>query len=37
MLEHFIAELVDFLDYYDNHRIKAKLLGMITDRVHIMV
>lgn len=27
-LEHFKAELVDYLDYYNNRRIKAKLLGM---------
>ena len=24
-LEHFKAELIDFLDYYNNRRIKAKL------------
>ena len=27
-LEHFKAELVDYLVYYSNHRIKAKLKGL---------
>jgi len=27
-IEHFKAELVDYLDYYNNHRIKAKLKGL---------
>ena len=27
-LEHFKQELVDYLDYYNNHRIKAKLKGL---------
>ena len=27
-LEHFKAELADYLDYYNNHRIKAKLKGL---------
>ena len=27
-LEHFKAELIDFLDYYNNRRIKAKLNGL---------
>ena len=27
-LEHFKAELIDFLDYYNNRRIKAKLKGL---------
>ena len=26
-LEHFKAELIDYLVYYSNHRIKAKLKG----------
>ena len=26
--EHFKAELIDFLDYYNNRRIKAKLTGL---------
>ena len=26
--EHFKAELIDFLDYYNNRRIKAKLKGL---------
>jgi transposase InsO family protein len=27
-VEHFIAELIDYLDYYNNRRIKAKLEGL---------
>ena len=27
-IEHFKAELVDYLDYYNNRRIKAKLKGL---------
>ena len=27
-MEHFKRELVDYLDYYNNHRIKAKLKGL---------
>lgn len=27
-MEHFAAELTDYLDYYNNHRIKAKLKGL---------
>lgn len=27
-MEHFKAELIDFLDYYNNRRIKAKLKGL---------
>ena len=27
-VEHFIAELNDYLDYYNNRRIKAKLKGL---------
>jgi len=27
-IDHFKAELVEYLDYYNNHRIKAKLKGM---------
>ena len=27
-LEHFKAELIDYLVYYSNHRIKAKLKGL---------
>lgn len=27
-IEHFKAELIDYLDYYNNHRIKAKLKGL---------
>jgi transposase InsO family protein len=27
-LEHFINELIDYLDYYNNRRIKAKLQGL---------
>ena len=27
-LEHFKQELVDYLDYYNNRRIKAKLKGL---------
>ena len=27
-MEHFKAELIDYLDYYNNHRIKAKLKGL---------
>lgn len=27
-IEHFIAELVEYLDYYNNRRIKAKLKGL---------
>ena len=27
-IEHFERELVDHLDYYNNHRIKAKLKGL---------
>ena len=27
-LEHFKRELVDYLDYYNNRRIKAKLKGL---------
>ena len=27
-LEHFKAELIDFPDYYINHRINAKLKGL---------
>ena len=26
--EHFKAELIDFLDYYNNRKIKAKLNGL---------
>lgn len=27
-IEHFISELIDYLDYYNNHRIKTKLKGL---------
>lgn len=27
-MEHFIRELIDYLDYYNNRRIKAKLKGL---------
>ncbi len=27
-MEHFKVELIDYLDYYNNRRIKAKLKGM---------
>lgn len=27
-IEHFIAELIEYLDYYNNRRIKAKLKGL---------
>ena len=27
-LEHFKAELIDYLDYYNNRRIKLKLRGL---------
>lgn len=27
-VEHFVSELVDYLDYYNNRRIKAKLQGL---------
>ena len=27
-IEHFKAELIDYLDYYNNRRIKAKLKGL---------
>ena len=27
-MEHFKQELVEYLDYYNNHRIKAKLKGL---------
>ena len=27
-LEHFKQELIDYLDYYNNRRIKAKLKGL---------
>ena len=27
-IEHFMRELVDYLDYYNNYRIKAKLKGL---------
>ena len=27
-MERFRQELVDYLDYYNNHRIKAKLKGL---------
>lgn len=27
-LDHFKAELIDYLDYYNNHRIKLKLKGL---------
>ncbi len=27
-IEHFINELIEYLDYYNNHRIKAKLKGL---------
>ena len=27
-MEHFGQELVDYLDYYNNHHIKAKLKGL---------
>ena len=27
-IEHFKTELIDYLDYYNNHRIKAKLKGL---------
>ncbi len=27
-LEQFMAELIDYLDYYNNRRIKAKLKGL---------
>jgi putative transposase len=27
-IEHFKAELIEYLDYYNNHRIKAKLKGL---------
>ncbi|MEG2139128.1 MAG: IS3 family transposase, partial [Oscillospiraceae bacterium] len=29
-IEHFKAELVEYLDYYNNQRIKAKLKGLPT-------
>lgn len=32
-IEHFKAELIDYLDYYNNHRIKVKLKGL-TPAVH---
>ncbi|WP_286029438.1 IS3 family transposase, partial [Anaerotignum lactatifermentans] len=28
-MEHFKQELVEYLDYYNNHRIKAKLKGLL--------
>ena len=28
LMEHFKAELIDYLDYYNNRRIKAKLKGL---------
>lgn len=27
-LEHFLSKLIDYLDYYNNRRIKAKLKGL---------
>jgi putative transposase len=27
-MEHFKKELIDYVDYYNNHRIKAKLKGL---------
>lgn len=27
-IDHFKAELIEYLDYYNNHRIKAKLKGL---------
>jgi putative transposase len=27
-IEHFIAELIEYLDYHNNRRIKAKLKGL---------
>jgi transposase InsO family protein len=27
-IEHFKAELIDYLDYYNNRRIKVKLKGL---------
>ena len=27
-MEHFKKELIDYLDYYNNRRIKAKLMGL---------
>ena len=27
-MEHFKLELIEYLDYYNNHRIKAKLKGL---------
>ena len=27
-MEHFKKELIDYLDYYNGHRIKAKLKGL---------
>ena len=27
-MEHFKQELIEYLDYYNNHRIKAKLKGL---------
>lgn len=38
-LEHFSKELIDYLDYYNNYRIKAKLNGMcsVDFRTHSIV
>ena len=27
-MEHFKQELIEYMDYYNNHRIKAKLKGL---------
>lgn len=37
-MEHFIQELVDYLDYYNNRRIKQKLKGMcpVNYRLHTL-
>lgn len=29
-IEHFKAELIDYLDYHNNRRIKAKLKGLLS-------
>ena len=29
-MEHFKQELIDYLDYYNNRRIKAKLKGLLS-------
>ena len=37
-MEHFVQELIDYLDYYNNRRIKAKLKGMcpVQYRLHTL-